>query len=211
MPEIEGALVRIYEITKLAERADAAAFADNADFTLEDYQTLHALMVQPYPSQEATRAQLADATRVTRAAMTSRLDRLVEAGLVTREIDPSCARSSGRSSKQSYLCASRGWSVLAFLASAAGLSGDSPIGREKRRMRPISASGAFREPRTQNFGASGASSRPSRSAVMSACARLAAPSFSYSLEMWVLAVDSDTKSCLAMPATLMPSASSRST
>jgi DNA-binding MarR family transcriptional regulator len=92
VPEIEGALVRIYEITKLAKRADAAAFADNAEFTIEDYKTLHALMVQPYPSGEATPAQLADATRVTRAAMTSRLDRLVEAGLVTREVDPTDRR-----------------------------------------------------------------------------------------------------------------------
>ena len=40
------------------------------------------------------------------------------------------------------------------------------------------------------LGASGASSRPSRSAVISAWARLAAPSFSYSFEMCVLAVDS---------------------
>jgi DNA-binding MarR family transcriptional regulator len=43
-------------------------------------------MVQPYPTQ-ATPGQLADATHVTRAAMTSRLDRLVTAGLVTREAD----------------------------------------------------------------------------------------------------------------------------
>ncbi|MET0416508.1 MAG: MarR family transcriptional regulator [Actinoplanes sp.] len=86
VPEIEGALVRISQITKLSRRADVAAFASNADFTLEDYKTLHALMVQPHPT-EATPAQLADATRVTRAAMTSRLDRLVEAGLVTRQVD----------------------------------------------------------------------------------------------------------------------------
>jgi len=58
---------------------------------LEDYKTLHALMVQPYPT-EATPAQLADATHVTRAAMTSRLDRLVGAGLVTREVDPTDRR-----------------------------------------------------------------------------------------------------------------------
>lgn len=57
----------------------------------EDYKTLHALMVQPYPT-EATPAQLADATHVTRAAMTSRLDRLVAAGLVTREVDPTDRR-----------------------------------------------------------------------------------------------------------------------
>ena len=90
-PEIEGALVRMYDIQKWARRADAAAFAGNEDFTLEDYKTLHALMVQPYPT-EATPAQLADAAHVTRAAMTSRLDRLVAAGLVTREVDPTDRR-----------------------------------------------------------------------------------------------------------------------
>ena len=90
-PEIEGVLVRMYDIAKWARRGDAAAFAGNDDFTLEDYKTLHALMVQPYPT-EATPAQLADATHVTRAAMTSRLDRLVGAGLVTREVDPTDRR-----------------------------------------------------------------------------------------------------------------------
>jgi DNA-binding MarR family transcriptional regulator len=85
-PEVEGALVRMGDIIKWARRGDAAAFAGNDDFTLEDYKTLHALMVQPYPTA-ATPAQLADATHVTRAAMTSRLDRLVTAGLVTREVD----------------------------------------------------------------------------------------------------------------------------
>jgi DNA-binding MarR family transcriptional regulator len=91
VPEVEGALVRIYDIHKMARRADAAAFAADSDFTLEDYKTLHALMVQPHPT-EATPAQLADATHVTRAAMTSRLDRLVDAGLVTREVDPADRR-----------------------------------------------------------------------------------------------------------------------
>ena len=85
-PEIEGALVRMGDITKWVRRADAAAFAGDDDFTIEDYKTLHALMVQAYPT-EATPAQLADATHVTRAAMTGRLDRLVAAGLVTREAD----------------------------------------------------------------------------------------------------------------------------
>src|SRR5690242_20324009 len=90
-PEVEGALVRMGDIITWARRADAAAFAGNDDFTLEDYKTLHALMVQPYPT-EATPAQLADAAHVTRAAMTSRLDRLVAAGLVTREVDPTDRR-----------------------------------------------------------------------------------------------------------------------
>lgn len=90
-PEVEGALVRMNDIAKWARRADAVAFAGSEDFTMEDYKTLHALMVQPHP-MEATPAQLADATHVTRAAMTSRLDRLVTAGLVTREVDPADRR-----------------------------------------------------------------------------------------------------------------------
>lgn len=86
-PEVEGALVRMKHIGRWIERADAAAFAHNAeDFTLQDYKTLHVLMIQPWPT-EATPAQLAEAAKVTRAAMTSRLDRLEAAGLVTRTID----------------------------------------------------------------------------------------------------------------------------
>jgi DNA-binding MarR family transcriptional regulator len=86
VPEVEGAITRMQAILKRLKRADAAAFA-KSEFTLEDYWTLHALMVQPYPT-EATPAQLAEASSVTRAAMTSRLDRLVASGLVTREVDP---------------------------------------------------------------------------------------------------------------------------
>lgn len=84
--EVEGALIRMTDILRYVRRADAAAFAQS-EFTLEDFKTLHALMVQPYPT-EATPAQLAEATNVTRAAMTSRLDRLVAAELVTREVEP---------------------------------------------------------------------------------------------------------------------------
>ncbi|GIF21099.1 DNA-binding MarR family transcriptional regulator [Actinoplanes tereljensis] len=90
-PEVEGALVRMNDIHKWARRADAAAFAGNEAFTMEDYKTLHALMVQPHP-MEATPAQLADATHLTRAAMTSRLDRLESSGLVTRQVDPADRR-----------------------------------------------------------------------------------------------------------------------
>jgi DNA-binding MarR family transcriptional regulator len=85
-PQVEGAITRMQNIVKRLKRADAAAFA-GSEFTIEDYWTLHALMVQPYPT-EATPAQLADASRVTRAAMTGRLDRLEAARLVTREVDP---------------------------------------------------------------------------------------------------------------------------
>ncbi|MEU8241533.1 MarR family transcriptional regulator [Actinoplanes missouriensis] len=85
-PEVEGALIRMFHIERRIRRDDAAAFAGSEDFTLQDYKTLHALMVQPWPT-EATPAQLAEAANVTRAAMTSRLDRLAEAELVTREVD----------------------------------------------------------------------------------------------------------------------------
>ncbi|ASW57608.1 MarR family winged helix-turn-helix transcriptional regulator [Plantactinospora sp. KBS50] len=81
--ETEGALTRMGHILRRMHRDQAAAFTD-PDFTIEDYRTLHALMVQPYPT-EATPAQLAEIAAVTRAAMTSRLDRLAEAGLITRE------------------------------------------------------------------------------------------------------------------------------
>jgi DNA-binding MarR family transcriptional regulator len=83
---VEGAITRMQAVLKELKRVDAVAFA-GSEFTLEDFHTLHTLMVQPYPT-EATPAQLADANGVTRAAMTSRLDRLVASGLVTREVDP---------------------------------------------------------------------------------------------------------------------------
>lgn len=86
-PEVEGALVRMKHILRRIERDDAAAFGRGEDdFTLQDYKTLHVLMIQPWPT-EATPAQLAEAANVTRAAMTSRLDRLESAGLVTRTMD----------------------------------------------------------------------------------------------------------------------------
>ncbi|BBH66854.1 MarR family transcriptional regulator [Actinoplanes sp. OR16] len=85
-PDVEGALIRMIHIGRRLRRDDVAAFAGNEDFTLQDYKTLHALMVQPWPT-EATPAQLAEAANVTRAAMTSRLDRLEESGLVTRVMD----------------------------------------------------------------------------------------------------------------------------
>lgn len=85
VPAVEGALTRMQTMVTRLRREDVAAHA-GADISLEDFKTLHVLMVQPYPT-EATPAQLAEAAKVTRAAMTSRLDRLAEAGLVTREID----------------------------------------------------------------------------------------------------------------------------
>ena len=85
-PAVEGAVTRMQLVLRRLDKADALAHSGQT-FTLEDARTLHALMVQPYPV-EATPAMLADFCHVTRAAMTSRLDRLVESGHVTREVDP---------------------------------------------------------------------------------------------------------------------------
>jgi DNA-binding MarR family transcriptional regulator len=67
----------------------------------------------PAPDESAaTPAQLADATHVTRAAMTSRLDRLVAAGLVTWETDHTDRRrvlirptAAGRTAWDKYIFA----------------------------------------------------------------------------------------------------------
>ena len=85
-PSVEGATTRMQAVVRRL-RKDDAEFHAGREFTLEDSNTLHALMIQPYPV-EATPAQLADTCHVTRAAMTSRLDRLVDGGYVTREVDP---------------------------------------------------------------------------------------------------------------------------
>lgn len=89
-PEVEGAVTRMQAVLRRLKRLHQEA-AETSDLSLEDGKTLHALMVQPYPT-EATPAQLADACHVTRAAMTSRLDRLVDAELVTRSVDPADRR-----------------------------------------------------------------------------------------------------------------------
>ena len=85
-PEVEGAIVRIGAINRHVKRANAAAF-DELGVGPAEYDTLHTLLIQPEPN-EATPAQLAEACHVTRAAVTSRLDRLVELAYVTRESDP---------------------------------------------------------------------------------------------------------------------------
>jgi DNA-binding MarR family transcriptional regulator len=107
-PEVEGAITRMQTIVGRLKREYAAGFTDS-EFTLEDYSTLHVLMVQPYPT-EATPAQLAEASRVTRAAMTSRLDRLEIAGLITRTVDPTDRRrvvvrptAAGRAAWERYV------------------------------------------------------------------------------------------------------------
>src|SRR4051812_25829856 len=111
-PQVEGAITRMQNILKRLRRADAAAFA-GSEFTIEDFSTLHALMVRPYPTEatpahraewsgparqvrspptEAGRGERAEGSGVSRAGMTSRLDRLAAAGLVAREIAPKARR-----------------------------------------------------------------------------------------------------------------------
>lgn len=85
-PEVEGAIVRIGAINRHIKRMNTAAF-DELGVGPSEYDTLHTLLIQPEPI-ETTPAQLAEACHVTRAAMTSRLDRLVELGHVTRDSDP---------------------------------------------------------------------------------------------------------------------------
>lgn len=107
-PEVEGAVTRIQHILRHQRRRRATAHVDS-ESSLEDRDTLHTLMVQPYPV-EATPAQLAEACHVTRAAMTSRLDRLVDSGWVTREVDPTDRRrllvrptTAGRAAWEAHL------------------------------------------------------------------------------------------------------------
>jgi DNA-binding MarR family transcriptional regulator len=89
-PEVEGAITRMQAVLRRLNRMHQEA-AEGSEVSFEDYKTLHALMIQPYPT-EATPAQLADTCHVTRAAMTSRVDRIAEAGLVTRTVDPADRR-----------------------------------------------------------------------------------------------------------------------
>ncbi|MFC8504089.1 MarR family winged helix-turn-helix transcriptional regulator [Pedococcus sp. NPDC057267] len=85
-PEVEGVMVRIGAINRHVKGANTAAF-EELGVGQPEYDTLHTLLIQPEPN-EATPAQLAEACHVTRAAMTSRLDRLADLGYVTRESDP---------------------------------------------------------------------------------------------------------------------------
>lgn len=107
-PAVEGAVTRMQYVLRELTKRDALAHV-GSELSLEDVKTLHQLMVTPYPV-EATPAQLADACHVTRAAMTSRIDRLVTGGYVTREVDPLDRRrvlvrptATGRSTWNDYL------------------------------------------------------------------------------------------------------------
>lgn len=124
-PDVEGAITRMQAVLRRLNRLHQEG-AEEWDLSLEDYNTLHALMIQPYPT-EATPAQLADTCHVTRAAMTSRVDRIADAGLVTRTVDPSDRRrilvrptAKGRATWQHYVAEAmeREASVLQALSAA---------------------------------------------------------------------------------------------
>lgn len=132
-PEVEGAITRMQAVLRRLNRMHQEA-SEDGHLTFEDYATLHALMVQPYPT-EATPAQLAEACHVTRAAMTSRVDRIAEAGLVTRTVDPTDRRriivrptAKGRRTWERYV-------VEAMDREAFVLSALSPT--EKRRLNSL--------------------------------------------------------------------------
>ena len=69
------------ELTSLSSDALRALLAGDP-VSYEEFVTLHALVCAP--DMRATPGRLAQSSGVTRAGMTSRLDRLVRAGLVTR-------------------------------------------------------------------------------------------------------------------------------
>lgn len=83
---VEGALVRVSNLLKRNERQLRDLLTDDP-LSYEEFVTLHSLLGGKSQGEPVTPATLADRTGVTRAGMTSRIDRLVEAGLVTRTPD----------------------------------------------------------------------------------------------------------------------------
>lgn len=84
--QVEGALVRVNDLLKRNERKLRKLLADDP-LSYEEFVTLHSLLGGKSKGEPVTPATLADRTGVTRAGMTSRIDRLVEQGLVTRTPD----------------------------------------------------------------------------------------------------------------------------
>ena len=54
-PEVEGAVTRMQAVLRRLKRLHQDA-AEGSDLSLEDYKTLHALMVQPYPTEATPRS-----------------------------------------------------------------------------------------------------------------------------------------------------------
>ncbi|KNX37603.1 MarR family winged helix-turn-helix transcriptional regulator [Luteipulveratus halotolerans] len=89
--EVEGALVRMSSMTRLSDQRLRELLADDP-LSHEEFKTLHHLLGSK-DQAPTTPAVLADRAGVTRAGMTSRIDRLVARGLVTRREDPDDRRS----------------------------------------------------------------------------------------------------------------------
>lgn len=89
--EVEGVITRMQRLLWLLKQEKTAAWAEMG-VTLADVQTVQTVVSLELSSLEATPALMAEKCQVTRAGMTSRLDRLEEAGHVTREVDPNDRR-----------------------------------------------------------------------------------------------------------------------
>jgi DNA-binding MarR family transcriptional regulator len=90
-PEVEGVITRMQRLLWLLRRQTAQAWAEQG-VTDADVKTVQTLVSFEMSSIEATPAVLAEKCQVTRAGMTSRLDRLEKAGYVTRTADPADRR-----------------------------------------------------------------------------------------------------------------------
>ncbi|MDE9367866.1 MarR family transcriptional regulator [Luteipulveratus sp. YIM 133132] len=90
--EVEGALVRMDKMVRLSDKRLRDLVKDDV-LSHEEFKTLHVLLGSVDQGKPATPAQLAERAGVTRAGMTSRIDRLVTKGMVTRREDPDDRRS----------------------------------------------------------------------------------------------------------------------
>jgi DNA-binding MarR family transcriptional regulator len=81
--DVEAVVTRIQRINAYLQQTTAAAVAE-VGLDLPAYRTLHRLMIRDTPGY-ATIGDLARASRVSPAAMTSRVDALEAAGLVRRK------------------------------------------------------------------------------------------------------------------------------
>ncbi|MDF8263792.1 MarR family winged helix-turn-helix transcriptional regulator [Luteipulveratus flavus] len=90
--EVEGALVRMDKMIQLSDGRLRDLLSDDP-LSHEEFKTLHHLLGSDDQGKAATPAQLADRVGITRAGMTSRIDRLVARGMVTRREDPDDRRS----------------------------------------------------------------------------------------------------------------------
>ena len=86
-PEVEGVVTRMQRLLWRLRQQKAAAWAEQG-ITPADVVTVQTLVSLEMSSTEATPAVLAEKCQVTRAGMTGRLDRLEDAGHVTRQSDP---------------------------------------------------------------------------------------------------------------------------